>query len=71
MARCTIAAATAESTPPDSPQIAPPSPTCARIRSTCSSMMLPMVQAGRQPASSRNRRSTAIPCSVCITSGWN
>ena len=29
MARCTRAAATAESTPPDSPQIARPSPTCA------------------------------------------
>ena len=71
MARCTRAAATAESTPPDSPQIACPSPTWARIRSVCSSMMLPMVQVGRQPASSRNRRSTSRPCSVCITSGWN
>ena len=33
MARWTRAAATAESTPPDSPQIAWPSPTCAAIRS--------------------------------------
>ena len=32
MARCTIAAATAESTPPDSAQIARPSPICSRMR---------------------------------------
>ena len=31
MARCTIAAATAESTPPESAQIARPSPICARM----------------------------------------
>ena len=52
MARCTIAAATAESTPPDSAQIARPSPICARIASTCSSTMLTIVQVGRQPAMS-------------------
>ena len=71
MARCTTAAATAESTPPDSPQIARPSgPTCARIRSTCSSTMLTMVHVGRQPAMSCRKCSrTAWPCSVCITSG--
>ncbi len=71
MARCTSAAATAESTPPDSPQIAWPPPTCSRIRSICSSTMFSMVQDGRQPASSRNRLSRRVPCSVCITSGWN
>ena len=49
MARCTSAAATAESTPPDSPQMAWPSPTCSRIAPTCSSTMLSMVQDGRQP----------------------
>ena len=49
MARCTIAAATAESTPPDSAQIARPSPICARIDSTCSSTMLSIVQVCRQP----------------------
>ena len=31
-ALCTSSAATEESTPPDSPQITRPSPTCARIR---------------------------------------
>ena len=71
IARCTSAAATAESTPPDSPQIArrrrrP----AARIRSTCSSTMLTIVQVGRQPAMScRKCSSTAWPCSVCSTSG--
>ena len=38
MARCTSNAATLESTPPDSPQIARPTPTWARIRSICSSI---------------------------------
>ena len=71
MARCTSAAATAESTPPDSPQIACPSPTCSRISATCSSTMFSIVQDGRQPAASRNRLSSRVPCSVCITSGWN
>ena len=71
MARCTSAAATAESTPPDSPQMARPSPTCSRIAATCSSTMLSMVQEGRQPASSRKRARMRVPCSVCMTSGWN
>ncbi len=72
MARCTSAAATAESTPPDSPQIArPDSPTCARIRATCSSTMDAIVHEGRRPAMScRNRRSTSWPCGECATSGW-
>ena len=42
-ARCTSAAAAAESTPPERPQITPPSPTWARTRSTCS----PITDAGR------------------------
>ena len=46
MARCTSAAATAESTPPDSPQMAWAEPTCARMRSVCSSMTPRMVQVG-------------------------
>ena len=71
MARCTSAAATAESTPPDSPQIARPPPTCSRISATCSSTMFSMVQDGRQPASSRKRARMRVPCSVCMTSGWN
>ena len=70
MARCTIAAATAESTPPDSAQIARPSPICSRMASTCSSTMLTIVQVGRQPAMSRRKcSSTCWPCSVCSTSG--
>ena len=44
MARWTRAAATAESTPPDSPQIARPSPTWARTASTVSSMIDAVVQ---------------------------
>ena len=51
-ARCTSAAATAESTPPDSPQITCLPPTCARIASTWSSMMFASVQDGRAPAMS-------------------
>jgi hypothetical protein len=51
-ARWTRAAATAESTPPESPQIARLSPTCARIAATCSSITFAIVQVGRQPATS-------------------
>ena len=71
MARCTMAAATAESTPPESAQIARPrSPTCSRIRSTCSSTMLTIVQVWRQPAiSCRKCSSTCWPCSEWRTSG--
>ena len=70
IARCTIAAATAESTPPESAQIARPSPIWARIDSTCSSTMLSIVQVCRQPAMScRKCSSTFWPCSVCSTSG--
>lgn len=50
MAFWTRAAATAESTPPDRPQIARLSPTCSRIAATCSSMTLPVVQSGVRPA---------------------
>ena len=72
MARWTSAAATAESTPPDRPQIARPSPTCARISSICSSMMLahgpgrPAARGGQEPGA-------ASPCRArcACTSGWN
>ena len=72
MARWTSAAATAESTPPDRPQIARPSgPTCARIASTVSSTMFAAVQSGVMPATSRRKRSrTSWPCGECPTSGW-
>jgi hypothetical protein len=43
-------AATAESTPPDSPQTTRLSPTVARIAATCSSITPVMVQEGEQPA---------------------
>jgi hypothetical protein len=69
---CTKAAATAESTPPDSPQMTSLSPTWARIAATCSSMMFALVHVGAMPAMSyRNRDSMACPPSVCATSGWN
>ena len=50
MALWTSAAATAESTPPESPQMARPSPTCARISSTWVSMTESIVQVGRAAA---------------------
>ena len=34
-------------------------------------MMPRMVQSWRQPAATRNRRSTSRPDGVCATSGWN
>ncbi len=49
MARCTSAAATAESTPPESPQIARPSPTWARTCSTSASAMLAAVHVAPMP----------------------
>ena len=51
-ALCTSAAATAESTPPDSPQITCSSPTWARIASTDCSMIDVIVHVGRQPHTS-------------------
>ena len=71
IARCTSAAATAESTPPDRPQMARPSPTWARIASTDDSMKLSMVHEPGRPASSwRNRVISSWPCGVWATSGW-
>ena len=49
MALCTSAAATAESTPPDSPQITRPSPTWARIASTAVSTKFSIVQSAGSP----------------------
>ena len=72
MARWTSAAATEESTPPDSPQTARASPTWARMASTWSWMTLPIVHVGAIPAISwRKCSSTAWPCAECSTSGWN
>ena len=48
------------------------SPTWARMRSTCSSITLPVVHVGRHPATAyRKCSSTRWPCSLCSTSGWN
>ena len=52
MALCTSAAATAESTPPESPQIARPVPTWARMASTWASMIDDMVQLAPRPQAS-------------------
>ena len=72
MALCTSAAATAESTPPDSPQMARPSPTCALTAATSVSMTDDMVHVGRQPQTSyRKRLSSSWPYGVWTTSGWN
>jgi hypothetical protein len=49
-ALCTSAVETAESTPPDSAEMTRPSPTCARMRSTCSAMTLPLFQSAGRPA---------------------
>ena len=71
MALCTSAAATAESTPPDSAQMTLASPTCARMAATCCSMIEVIVQVGGMPARwCRNWAITCWPCGVCETSGW-
>ncbi|CAM5739220.1 hypothetical protein SHIRM173S_12174 [Streptomyces hirsutus] len=71
MAFWTRAAATAESTPPERPQMARRSPTCSRMAATCSSMTLPVVQSGLRPAPRyRKCSSTCCPYVECMTSGW-
>ena len=60
-------AATAESTPPERPQITLPLPTWRRIFSIASSLNARMVQSPAQPAILRTKlRSSAAPCGVCI-----
>ncbi len=69
-ASCTSRAVTALSTPPDSPQITRPRPTCARMRATASDRIRPAVQVPARPAASRtNRRGSREPSGVCTTSG--
>ena len=67
------AAATLESTPPDSPQITRPSlPTWVRIRATASSTKLAIDQspfALQMP--NKKLPSNSAPRGVCTTSGWN
>ena len=70
IARCTSAAATAESTPPDNAQIARSSPTWARTAAICESAIDDIVQFGAMPARSCKKwRKSCCPCSVCTTSG--
>ncbi len=70
MARCTSAAATAESTPPDSPQITRDVPTVRRTFAISSSMNAPGVHDGSAPHTSNRKFSiTSLPRGVCATSG--
>ena len=65
-------AATEESTPPDRPQITRPLPTWARMLATVSARKAPMVQSPVQPQTRWVKFfSSAAPCGVCTTSGWN
>ena len=72
-ARCTISAATEESTPPDRPQIARPSPDLLADQRDL--LVDDRRRASTAPRSRRRRRGTcaapALPCGVCTTSGWN
>ena len=71
-AACTRAAATAESTPPDSAQITRPPPTCRSMVLTDSSMNDAAVQSPEQRATSNRKLCRSWPpCGVCTTSGWN
>ncbi len=65
-------AATAESTPPERPQITLPLPTWARIFSIASSRKARMVQSPVRPETLRTKlRISLAPSGVCTTSGWN
>ena len=72
MARCSRAAVTAESTPPDKAQMTRPSPTCSRMRAMASEATLPGVH---DPShwQMRNRKFSriSVPSGVWFTSGWN
>src|ERR1044072_3274691 len=79
-ARWTSAAATAESTPPESAQSASPAEpvagawacTRSRISATVPSMKFAGVQVGLAPAIPRTKlRRTSRPRGVWTTSGWN
>ena len=65
-------AATELSTPPDSPQMTLPCPTCFRMASTASSAKPFIVHAPESlQTSKRNARSISLPRGVWTTSGWN
>ena len=73
IARCTSAAATDESTPPESPQTACPSPTCcADRRDRLVDERRPSSRsAGSRRCRARSCSSSSPPPSVWTTSGWN
>ena len=72
IARWTMRAATAESTPPERAQMTRPfGPTCSRTRSVASSTNDRAFQSRRQPHTSRKFARTFEPSSVWTTSGWN
>ena len=72
MARWTSAAATAESTPPDNPQMARSDPTRSRMAFTEDSTTEVIVQSpGQAQTSCTNREMSACPQGVWWTSGWN
>src|SRR5205807_9259625 len=66
-ARCTSAAATAESTPPDSPQIARfEEPTTSRIRRTSCSMKWPGVQSRSEEHTSELQSPCNLVCRLLL-----
>jgi hypothetical protein len=70
MARCSSAATTDESTPPDNASSTGSFPTVARTCWMDCSMILAVLHKPLQPAiSCRNRRRMAAPWRVCVTSG--
>ena len=70
IARCTSAAATDESTPPESPQITFASPTSSLIFVTSSSMYAPVVHDGVALQTPNRKFSiSSPPRGVCTTSG--
>ncbi len=71
-ARSMMAAATAESTPPESAQMTFSSPTCMRIFSTSWPTKFSIVQSGFALQMPKTKlRSTSVPRSLWCTSGWN
>ena len=72
MAACSSAAATDESTPPESPSTTWCSPTVSRISRIFSSMKLSVVQSPLAPQTLTAKFcSSRAPSSVWTTSGWN
>ena len=65
-------AATALSTPPESPQITRPLPTWARILAISLDLKCAMLQSPAKPAMRRTKLPISCPPrGVCATSGWN